>query len=44
MTMRWPNPLFCFLLAMTMVNVQNAAPCFLKKAKIGQFACMTSYC
>ena len=34
MTMRWPNCVFCFLLAMTMVNVQNAATYFLKKPKL----------
>ena len=34
MTMHWPNHVFCFLLAMTMVNVQNAATYFLKKPKL----------
>ena len=34
MTMHWPNHLFCFLLAMTMVNVQNAATYFLEKPKL----------
>ena len=34
MTMHWPNRVFCFLLAMTMVNVQNAATYFLKKPKL----------
>ena len=34
MTMRWPNRVFCFLLAMTMVNVQNAATYFLKTPKL----------
>ena len=34
MTMRWPIHVFCFLLAMTMVNVQNAATYFLKKPKL----------
>ena len=34
MTMCWPNHVFCFLLAMTMVNVQNAATYFLKKPKL----------
>ena len=34
MMMRWPNRVFCFLLALTMVNVQNAATYFLNKAKI----------
>ena len=34
MMMRWPNRVFCFLLAVTMVNVQNAATYFLNKAKI----------
>ena len=34
MTMRWPNHVFCFLLAMTMVNVQNAATYFLQKPKL----------
>ena len=32
--MCWPNRVFCFLLAMTMVNVQNAATYFLKKPKL----------
>ena len=32
--MRWPNRVFCFLLAVTMVNVQNAATYFLKNAKL----------
>ena len=34
MTMRWPNRVFCFLLAMTMVNVQNAATYFLQNPKL----------
>ena len=34
MTMCWPNCVFCFLLAMTMVNVQNTATYFLKKTKL----------
>ena len=34
MTMRWPNHVFCFLLAVTMVNVQNAATYFLQKPKL----------
>ena len=34
MTMRWPNCVFCFLLAMTMVNVQNAATYFLQRPKL----------
>ena len=34
MTMRWPNRVFCFLLAVTMVIVQNAATYFLNKPKI----------
>ena len=36
MTMRWPNCVFCFLLAVTMVNVQNAATYsyFPKKPKL----------
>ena len=34
MTMRWLNHVFCFLLAVTMVNVQNAATYFLKKPKL----------
>ena len=34
MTMRWPNHVFCFLLAMAMVNVQNAGTYFLKKPKL----------
>ena len=34
MTMHWPNHVFCFLLAVTMVNVQNAASYFLQKPKL----------
>ena len=34
MTMCWPNRVFCFLLAITMVNVQNAATYFLNKPKM----------
>ena len=34
MTMHWPNCVFCFLLAMTMINVQNAATYFLQKPKL----------
>ena len=34
MTMHWPNRVFCFLLAITMVNVQNAATYFLNKPKM----------
>ena len=34
MTMWWPNRVFCFLLAVTMVNVQNAVTYFLNKPKI----------
>ena len=34
MTMQLPNRVFCFLLAVTMVNVQNAATYFLNKPKI----------
>ena len=34
MTMWWLNRVFCFLLAITMVNVQNAATYFLNKPKI----------
>ena len=34
MTMRWPNCVFCFLLAVTMVDVQNAATYFLQKPKL----------
>ena len=34
MTMCWPSRVFCFLLAVTMVNVQNAATYFLKKSKL----------
>ena len=34
MTIQWPNRVFCFLLAITMVNVQNAATYFLNKPKI----------
>ena len=34
MMMQWPNRVFCFLLAITMVNIQNAATYFLNKPKI----------
>ena len=34
MTMLWPNRVFCFLLTITMVNVQNAATYFLNKPKM----------
>ena len=34
MTMHWPNRVFCLLLAVTMVNVQNAATYFLQKPKL----------
>ena len=34
MTIQWLNRVFCFLLAVTMVNVQNAAAYFLNKPKI----------
>ena len=34
MKMSWPNHVFCFLLAATMINVQNAATYFLKKPKL----------
>ena len=34
MTMRWPNRVLCFLLAITMVNVQNVGTYFLNKPKI----------
>ena len=34
MTMCWPNRVFCFLLAITMVNVQNVATYFLNKPKM----------
>ena len=34
MMMQWLNRVFCFLLAVTMVNVQNAATYFLNKPKI----------
>ena len=33
MTMCWPNHVFCFLVAVTMVNVQNAANYFAKTPK-----------
>ena len=32
--MRWPNQVFCFLLAVTMVNVQNAANYFANTVKM----------
>ena len=34
MTAHWPNRVFCFLLAMTTVNVQNAANYFANTATI----------
>ena len=34
MLTRWPNCVFCFLLALTMVNVQNAANYFVKTPKM----------
>ena len=34
MTMRWANCVFCFLLAITIVNIQNAAVYFLNKPKL----------
>ena len=34
MTMRWANHVFCFLVAVTMVNVQDAAAYFFNKPKL----------
>ena len=34
MTTRWPNRVFCFLLAVTMVNVQNAGVYFCNLPKV----------
>ena len=34
MTMRWPNRVFCFVLAVAVVNIQNAACYFLNKEKL----------
>ena len=34
MTMRWANHMFCFLLTITIVNIQNAAVYFLNKPKL----------
>ena len=34
MMMRWANRVFCFLVAVTMVNVQNAAAYFFNKSKL----------
>ena len=34
MTMRWANRMFCFLLTITIVNIQNAAVYFLNKQKL----------
>ena len=34
MTMRWANCVFCFLLAITIVNIQNATVYFLNKPKL----------
>ena len=34
MTMRWANCMFCFLLTITIVTIQNAAVYFLNKPKL----------
>ena len=34
MTMHWANCIFCFLLAVTVMNIQNAACYFLNKSKM----------
>ena len=34
MTMCWANHIFCFLLAVTVMNIQNAACYFLNKSKM----------
>ena len=34
MTMRWANHVFCFLLTITIVNIQNASVYFLNKPKL----------
>ena len=34
MTTRWPNCVFCFLVSVTVVNVQNAANYFVKTPKL----------
>ena len=34
MTSRWPNRVFCFLLAFTMVNIQNAGCYFANLPKV----------
>ena len=34
MTMRWPNHVFSFILAVSIVNIQNAASYFLNKPKM----------
>ena len=34
MTMRWPNHVFSFILAVPIVDVQNSAAYFLNKAKV----------
>ena len=34
MTMHWPNRVFCFLVAVTVVNVQNTANYFVKTPKL----------
>ena len=34
MTTHWPNHVFCFLVAVTMVNVQNTANYFVKTPKL----------
>ena len=34
MTMHWPNHVFCFLLAVTMVSIENAANYFAKTPKM----------
>ena len=43
MTMRWPNHVFSFMLAVSIVNVQNAALYFLNKAKVDVFAIMMTH-
>ena len=34
MTMHWANCIFCFLFAVTVMNIQNAACYFLNKSKM----------
>ena len=41
MTTCWPNHMFCFLLAVTMVNVQNAGVYFCNLPKVDSLTAQT---